>query len=510
MNNPEFKALCNVFHNLLNKTADIHIPSRLLEVIYYNLNLLNLKKFEEYLEEKRIDHEHESILDAYVYSFQKLLSERDISGFPLFVRFLKEDRASFLKDKLSTIPRTAGLLFPASQNIEPYKSYLTSMEFPPHELAKVIVETALNIEKNIVNSSKSTPDDRVYTALHLSRSMAEISRTVYSMNINMEDLHVKLKCKNYIPTYRCILLKAIKLADTVIETAIVPRAPVLGYIQIMSTVTRTDLWKDNEFLSKIKAKLDDAWNVLMNSNYSQLNKLDALSLEGSFYYNTGWFYATNKKFDLAGERFRKAFRSFFILERNNEKVPLGFLRGVYVSLWNYYLMWFNHDLEAGGFIKEDKLQDAECWGNMTRIIVNDPSLQSLIWKLGIHAFYAYALSLTASQLLGKEVKSDPVVLSIAPERIKVTTQIIVNLLNNKVNSALDMSKKAGLKPVIMELLNCIQGKRKCPQLNADPWEIIEKYRLTIRELPLLEYIINKLDDREETLKGIALLVLYTL
>ena len=513
LSNPVFQKLCEESYNYMIKTSGSHIPGRLLGAIYYNLELLSLDMIGKFFQSGS---EKTGVLRAYAYSLYRLLSESDRNAVPLLVKILQDQGKLFLEE-LSQVPETAILLFPLSQNIEPYKEYLTRKGLKPEELSQLVVELALSLEEKILNNWPD-PDEKAFTALHLSRALAEVSRTVYSLGLELPQARRLLKCGPKEPTYRCILGKAMNLADTIIEGAEIPEIPLLGYIQVTSTITRTDLWRDRDTRNRVQRKLGDAKRILEKANYEQLIRYEALSLEGSYYYNSGWLSAVEEDFAKAAENFKHAYRSFSVLKRNNTEFPLGFLRGVYVSLWNYYLMWFDHDLQAGNEIGEEKLEDAECWGRRTGTLIVKPPLPGLSWKLGVHAFYAYALSAIASKLRGHKPHLDGQVLQRMPERIRYTIELALSLLSGDTSKALEKAEKANrkkLRPIILDLLKALsQGEQgeHLSRLVGREDTVMAENRLTVREKPVLAYIREAIasSDEEKLRRGIALLALYTL
>ncbi len=508
---PSFRRVCGEFKDLLPTVAVSYLPGRLLAAIHFNIKHLDLTIAKEDLDPQ----EYRELLKAYAYGLYKLLSENDTSGMPLLVEILERKGEKILTEELSKVAETAHLLFPASQNIEPYKVFLVKSGLEPEKLATLIVKTAHNLEKTISQQKDLfTEDEKAFAYLHLSRAIAEVSRTAYSIGLSLEEARSLLGCEKGSKVYECLFTKAMNLADKEVEGASNPKIPLLGYIQITSTLTRTDLWKKEAYKSRVEEKLREARKVLEKAGIAQLAEYEALSLEGSYYYNYGWLMAVSERFDEAGESFRMAYKSFFKIERDNYEVPLGFLRGVYVSLWNYYLMWFNHDLMTRGEIGEEKLEDAICWGEETRKAISDSSIAGLIWKIGTHAFYAYALSLTATGLLkGYLPEPDKSFLSRAQERIRWSINMIRYILRGELGSALVAAKEAGAKWIVQELINALRTRdRESIENLIAGKEVLEKYGLTVREWPVLQYIKSRAreDDWEGVSKGITLLALYTL
>lgn len=515
-----FARVCSEFYDLLRKSGEFYIPGRLLASIYYNIELLNINLLEKILSRRNKD-EFLGALKAYAYGLHRLLSESDRDAMPLFTKILKERGEVFLTEKLAIVPETAGLLFPASQNIEPYSAFLESTRVLPENLANIIVKTSINIEKNVLVSNESNPDDKAYTALHLSRALAEVSRTAYSMGLQLEESRRLLGCRREYPIHQCLLDKAIKLANMVFDGAMVPDIPVLGYIQITSTVTRTDLWNKrlviatsvggHTYAGLVKKKMAHAKELLNNMNIRQLARYEALSLEGSYYYNSGWLSAIEGRFDEAGNNFRQAYRSFFVIQRDNTSIPLGFFRGVYVSLWNYYLMWLDHSLIHKGEPDDEILDDAKCWGEKTREILLDPPVPGMIWKLGTHAFYAYVLSIVASYIKGLTPEIDAYIVKLAPERIRAAIRTIEYLYKDRLDSAIEAAKKAGFKPLIIDLLKAMKEGRAEGYMDImSNDKIIWEMKLTVREKPVVKYIVGKLANGVNVREGIVLLALYTL
>lgn len=510
---PSFRRVCEEFKDLLPTVAVAYLPGRLLAAIHFNIKHLDLGIAKNELDPQG----YRELLKAYAYGLYKLLSENDTSGMPLLVELLERKGEKILTEELSKVAETAYLLFPASQNIEPYKVFLVKSGIGPEKLATLIVKTAHNLEKTIMQQEGMfTEDEKASTFLHLSRAIAEVSRTAYSMSLNLQEARPLLGCGkgSKVKVYECLFAKAMELADKEVEGASIPRIPILGYIQVTSTLTRTDLWKKQSYKAHVEEKLREARKVLEEAGITQLAEYEALSLEGSYHYNNGWLMAVSERFDEAGESFRRAYRSFFKLERDNYEIPLGFLRGVYVSLWNYYLMWFNHDLITRGEVGKEKLEDAICWGERTREAISKSSLAGLIWKMGTHAYYAYALSITATSLLGGYLpEPDESFLSGAPERIKLSIDTIRYVLRGELGSALMAAREAGAKRIVQELLNSLLAKDRVNIENLIIGkEVLEKYALTVREWPVLQYIKTKAREEnwEGVRKGIALLALYTL
>lgn len=154
------------------------------------------------------------------------------------------------------------------------------------------------------------------------------------MSLNLQEARPLLGCGkgSKVKVYECLFAKAMELADKEVEGASIPRIPILGYIQVTSTLTRTDLWKKQSYKAHVEEKLREARKVLEEAGITQLAEYEALSLEGSYHYNNGWLMAVSERFDEAGESFRRAYRSFFKLERDNYEIPLGSQRRVRLPL----------------------------------------------------------------------------------------------------------------------------------------------------------------------------------
>lgn len=160
---PSFRRVCEEFKDLLPTVAVSYLPGRLLAAIHFNIKHLDLGIAKNELDPQG----YRELLKAYAYGLYKLLSENDTSGMPLLVELLERKGEKILTEELSKVAETAYLLFPASQNIEPYKVFLVKSGIGPEKLATLIVKTAHNLEKTIMQQEGMfTEDEKASTYLH--------------------------------------------------------------------------------------------------------------------------------------------------------------------------------------------------------------------------------------------------------------------------------------------------------------------------------------------------------
>lgn len=504
-----FKGICDEYRSLVGEYGETHVPGRLLASIYYNLELLDLGRLESLFRDRE---ELLRVVGAYAYGMYRLLAESDRNAMLLFVKLLSSEAGGLL-ERLSLAPESSIMLFYASLNVEPFREYLESQGVGLGQAVSFIVKLARRLEENIIGTGSASPDDRAYVALHLSRALSEVSRILYSVHHEYSGLEedrflARCSAEEY---YYCLLEDALRLAEQSYEGASVQDVAVLGYIQAASTLARTDLWMRGSLREAVVDGLSRARGVLDRMSIGDLLRYDALSLEGSFYYNSGWMSATVYRYDEAGSLFNEAFRRFLLVKRGREEFRLGFMRGVLVSLWNYYLMWFNHDIVTRGSIGSEKLEDARCWGEATGELLVDPPTPGMVWKLGVHAFYAYALSVAASMLLGEAPSMNPRVMELAPERVRSTVSLLVKLLSGKLDEALTIASRAPVKSIVRLLLEAYaRGRLQEWLAGRDPQDVAVEYGLTVREVPILSIAGRSGDVGMSPAEALALLVLYTL
>jgi len=510
MSSISFTRECQNFKRLFDEAGGYFIPGRVLSALYFNLSLLDLQTIEKLcIEDKSWCRRAKG---GIAYGLHRLLSESDRAGTELLVKFIKTYNDKLI-EFLGKVPETAGLLFPASQNIEPYRDYLKhNLKFEPVNLTKFILRTAKTVEKNVVDNENMDPDDRAYAALHLSRAYAEVARTIYSMREKLEP-GIKgdfFECKGDL--VRCIIDKALELADRRITGASNPGIPMLGYIQITSTVTRTNLWRDKNLLERVGGVgIEEAKKIIDSSSFTTLAKFEALSLEGSYHYNKGWYYAVKGDFNMAADHFRKGYESFAKLERNGKKLPLGFFRGVYVSLWNYYLMSFDADLVKGNEISSDKIEDAICWGRGLEKILEEQGAH-IMYKVGIHGLYSYALAIVLSHYYNLPFEPRQNIVEMFPGNIAYTVEVASKLVKGERIDG-ELLERANLKKIIREIIVKIdESDSNYFESLLNNINNIEKFDLTVREIPIIKRI------SEDGAKGnwsqarrlAALLTVYTL
>lgn len=497
----------------------MRVPIRLYTAMAYNLELANFT-CNILTGEKRRQRE------AVVLVLARLLAEADILGIRVFKTILEKLKSLKCRDGgvndsiikfFSDIDRTAYMLFYLAIDAEPHSPPACPerrVEGPPQSVIDETVELIITIAR-IGKSLEEYDSD--YVKLHLSRAYSELARIAYSVRDERLRKHLSnILCNADGRLHECIVrnrvLPLLESGEDIVE---------LGYIQLASTVSRSDLYKNPEIINTVRQGLRKAEATLQRYREGNLNAMeeyDALSLYGSYHYNNGWIKAleyTPQAFYHASEEFRISANEFMEIDGH----ILGFVRGAYVALWNYYLMRFNSYLKRSMEISEKLLEDAQAWGSIFADAIRTPENMQLVNIIGIHGYYSIVLAYVSSLLLGK----DPVKEGFAfpshyyPKKIASKLEIINRLFSSNITT--ETIKRVDCiyfqKPIIKDIIRRIAG---LPDNNVEERierminEVRPREGITIRELPLLSGILKNLNEGNnyEARKLAALLVTYTL
>lgn len=507
------------FRQKLIEASKMRVPLRLYTAMAYNLELANFT-CDILAGEKRRQRE------AVIIVLARLLAEADILGIRVFKTILGKLKSldchcrgvddSIIKF-FTDIDRTAYMLFYLAIDAEPHSPPVCTgrrVEGPPQSVSDETVELITTIAR-IGRSLEEYDSD--YVKLHLSRAYSELARIAYSVRDERLRKHLSnILCNADGRLHECIVrnrvLPLLESGGNIVK---------LGYIQLASTVSRSDLYKNPEIIDTVRQGLREAEATLQRykeDNLDAMEEYDALSLYGSYHYNNGWIKAleyTPQAFHHASKEFRISANEFMEIDGR----VLGFVRGAYVALWNYYLMGFNSYLMRSMEISEKLLEDAQAWGSIFADAIRSPENMSLVNIIGIHGYYSLVLAYVSSLLVGKDPAKEGLTFPTHyyPEKIASKLEIIDRLYSNNITA--DTIEKVDCiysqKPIIKDIIRRIAG---LPDNNVEERiesminDVRPKEGITIRELPLLSGILKNLNEGNnyEARKLAILLVTYTL